>query len=41
MFGIGHCVYRHCCMNGSGHLGEERGLAAGLARKGGGGERVL
>ena len=23
MFGIGHCVHRQCCMNGSGHLRED------------------
>lgn len=23
LFNIGHCVYRHCCMNGSGHLRED------------------
>lgn len=23
MFGIGHCVYRECCMQGSGHLRED------------------
>ncbi|KAL6063790.1 metallopeptidase [Balamuthia mandrillaris] len=23
MFNVGHCVYYHCCMNGSGHVAED------------------